>query len=213
MSCGVSSASAVGPLSDEKWAVVWSAAFVPKVRGLDDLAAFIRKVRMSWRLGMSNARPGANVVDEHVFMFVLELEIRKALRLQYPISLVTISAHESPGSASAGLSDADLLLRVVSRSIRGADLIGLVPHRPMALRALLAGAYIDDVGPVMERTESRGSWGRAEGGAPLGGVRQRASGASSVASPAVDRRESGSRGRGRSVRGAVRTARSRPHGR
>jgi hypothetical protein len=106
---------------------------------------------MSWRLGMSNVRPGANVVDEHVFMFVLELEIRKALRLQYPISLVTISAHESAASTSAGLSDADLVLRVVSRSIRGADLIGLVPNRPMALRALLSGAYIDDVGPVMER--------------------------------------------------------------
>jgi hypothetical protein len=100
---------------------------------------------------MSSARPGANVVDEHVFMFVLELEIRKALRLQYPISLVTIAAHEPPASTSTLLADADLLLRVVSRSIRGADLIGLIPNRPMALRALLTGAYIDDIAPIMDR--------------------------------------------------------------
>lgn len=100
---------------------------------------------------MLNARPGANVVDEHVFMFVLELEIRKALRLQYPISILTIAAQRAPISIPTAPSDADLLVGVLSHSLRSADLISLVPDHPMALRALLAGTYIDDVAPVFER--------------------------------------------------------------
>ena len=98
---------------------------------------------------MSKNHPIAYVVEDEMFRFVLEMEVRKALRIQHPVSVLTIMA--LPTSKESGrLADADPIVASVSRVIRGADLIGLVPTGP-ALRVLLVGAHLSDTDGVMER--------------------------------------------------------------
>ena len=100
---------------------------------------------------MSKSQPGAYVVEDGMFKFVVAMEIRKALRIQYPLSVLTINPQLSPTSTgSARLTDVDPIVASVSRAIRGADLIGLVATGP-ALRVLLVGAYLDDTDGVIER--------------------------------------------------------------
>ena len=101
---------------------------------------------------MSKTSPGAYVVEDKMFKFVVAMEVRKALRIQYPLSVLTINPQPSPISStgSARLTDVDPIVASVSRVIRGADLIGIVPTGP-ALRVLLVGAYLDDTDGVIER--------------------------------------------------------------
>lgn len=100
---------------------------------------------------MSRTHPDAWVVDDRMFKFVVEMEVRKALRIQYPLSVLTIIRQPPPTSTgSARLADGDPIVASVSRTIRGADLIGLVPTGP-ALRVLLVGAHLDDTDGVIER--------------------------------------------------------------
>ena len=86
-----------------------------------------------------------------MFKFVVEMEIRKALRIQYPLSVLTIMGQPPPTSTESGrLADVDPIVASISRVIRGADLIGHVPTGP-ALRVLLVGAYLADTDGVIER--------------------------------------------------------------
>lgn len=100
---------------------------------------------------MSRVHSYAYIVDEKVFKFVLEMEVRKALRIQYPLVVLTIVCLTPPATTgSAGLADGGSIAEPLSRIIRGGDLIGLVPTGP-ALRVLLVGAYLDDADGVIER--------------------------------------------------------------
>lgn len=100
---------------------------------------------------MSKTHPDAWVVDDGMFKFVVEMEVRKAHRIQYPLSVLTIIRQPPPTSTgSATLADVDPIVASISRAIRGADLIGLVPTGP-ALHVLLVGAYLDDTDGVIER--------------------------------------------------------------
>ena len=100
---------------------------------------------------MSKVQLNAYVVDERLFKFVLEMEVRKALRIQYPLLLLTIVRQMPPLTrGSAGFADVGSILEPLSRVIRAGDLIGLVPTGP-ALRVLLVGAYLEDADGVIER--------------------------------------------------------------
>jgi hypothetical protein len=100
---------------------------------------------------MSKVHSHAYVVDEKVFRFVLEMEVRKALRIQYPLVVLTIvRLTPTATTGSAGLADVGSIAEPLSRIIRGGDLIGLVPESP-ALRVLLVGAYLEDADGVIER--------------------------------------------------------------
>ena len=100
---------------------------------------------------MSKVHSYTYIVDENVFKFVLEMEVRKALRIQYPLVLLTIVRLTPPAATgSAGLADLGSITEPLSRIIRGGDLIGLVPGS-RALRVLLVGAYLDDAEGVIER--------------------------------------------------------------
>jgi len=100
---------------------------------------------------MSKVQSNAYVVDERLFKFVLEMEVRKALRIQYPLLLLTIVRQMPPATrGSAGFADVGSIVEPLSRVIRAGDLIGLVPTGP-ALRVLLVGAYLEDADGVIER--------------------------------------------------------------
>jgi len=90
---------------------------------------------------MSEAQPHPYVVEEPMFRFVVELERRKALRIQYPFSVLTVL----PGAANGSS-----IVEPVSRVIRAADVIGLVPTSH-AVRVLLVGAHLDQVDLVIRR--------------------------------------------------------------
>ena len=100
---------------------------------------------------MSQARPHPYVVEEHVFRLVVELERRKALRVQYAFSILTIVRELPEGlTVSPGAAEVSSIVASVSRVIRASDLIGLVPTSP-AVRVLLVGAYLDEVDLVIRR--------------------------------------------------------------
>ena len=100
---------------------------------------------------MSKVQSNAYVVDERLFKFVLEMEVRKALRIQYPLLLLTIVREmPPPARGSAGFADVGSIVEPLSRVIRAGDLIGLVPTGP-ALRVLLVDAYLEDADGVIER--------------------------------------------------------------
>ena len=99
---------------------------------------------------MSKVQSNAYVVDERLFKFVLTMEVRKALRIQYPLLLLTIVRQMPSATRGSAFADVGSIVEPVSRVIRGGDLIGLVPTGP-ALRVLLVGAYLEDADGVIER--------------------------------------------------------------
>ena len=100
---------------------------------------------------MAEARPYPYVVEEPEFRFLVEFEIRKALRVQYAFSVLTIVRQLPQGSTrSPGAADADSIVGPLRRVLRAADAIGLVPTLPAA-RVLLIGAYLDEVDSVIQR--------------------------------------------------------------
>ena len=48
---------------------------------------------------MSKVHSYAYIVDEKVFKFVLEMEVRKALRIQYPLVVLTIVRLTPPATS------------------------------------------------------------------------------------------------------------------
>jgi hypothetical protein len=94
------------------------------------------------------ARPMA--VDEETFALVAELEVRKALRLQYAVSLLSIQAITRAGGGSLDVGLPDQLARIVSRLIRSTDLMH--PSSGSAyLLLLLVGALSTDLDSVTRR--------------------------------------------------------------
>src|SRR2546428_10988350 len=79
-------------------------------------AECVRRGR-SGRPPMSQARPHPYVVEEHLFRLIVELERRKALRVQYAFSVLTIVRQPPQGmTVSPGATDASAIVGFVSRS-------------------------------------------------------------------------------------------------
>jgi len=70
---------------------------------------------------MSQPRLNALVVDEKMFRHLVVLEMPKAMRLQYPISVLTIVRADGTGESLAG---------IVRRLVRAADLVEIVKLDP-----------------------------------------------------------------------------------
>jgi hypothetical protein len=91
------------------------------------------------------------VVDEAVFDLVARLEIQKALRLQYPVSLLTIRA-EAEGEIPKPSQLATKLSRVFSAVVRGTDLVVAAPAAlGILLHLLLVDAHHADLPVVIHR--------------------------------------------------------------
>jgi hypothetical protein len=107
----------------------------------------------------------ARLVDEAVFELVAGLEIQKSLRLQYPLSLLTIRAEATEAAANPRLTAH--LTRVLSTVIRGTDLVAADPTPTGAvLHLLLIDAPHEHVPGVVRRIEEEMSLHRfpADGG-------------------------------------------------
>jgi hypothetical protein len=90
---------------------------------------------------MSTPRVQAIVVDDNTFRQLVALEIPKAVRLQYPVSLVTI---ERTGP------NVESLAAPVRRVVRAADLVGVVDSGAV-VRVLLMNADLKGAQSVIDR--------------------------------------------------------------
>jgi hypothetical protein len=96
--------------------------------------------------------PGPPAVDEALFRFVTEMEVRKAVRLQYPVSVVTMIV---PPDASGTRDPEDHLSRcgmAVGRVVRSMDVLTLLPALP-GFRVLLADADRDEAEAIARRIQ------------------------------------------------------------
>jgi hypothetical protein len=93
----------------------------------------------------------AIVVDEDSFILVTELEVRKAIRLQYPVSMLAIYPDVPDGE---GVPEpcrlGEQLAGVISRLVRSTDLIGLSASSAN-LHALLVDVPSEDLPVVIQR--------------------------------------------------------------
>ncbi len=96
------------------------------------------------------AEPRARIVDEQTFALVAELEMRKAMRLQYYVSLLARApaAAARPPALAAAL--AGEVARAIRPELRATDLIGLEPTSP-CLYVLLVSAALPALPVVIDR--------------------------------------------------------------
>jgi hypothetical protein len=90
------------------------------------------------------------VVGEDIFAFVTELEIRKAVRLQYYVSLLAIDVVDEIDRTEDLRSLTDQVASVISEQLRGTDLIGVSAAGP-SLQVLLVNAHLDSLSVVIQR--------------------------------------------------------------
>ena len=88
------------------------------------------------------------MVDEETFATVGELEVRKAMRLQYPVSIVAIKPTPRSGEHVRGFLET--LVGVVSSLVRETDLV-TVSSKSAALYVLLVDALPNDLPVVIAR--------------------------------------------------------------
>jgi hypothetical protein len=89
---------------------------------------------------------GAQVVDEHLFRLVASLEVKKAPRLQYPLTIMTI--------LSTSVESAEPMARLTSSAVRRSDLVGLNPSGP-GMRLLLIDMGIEELESVIRRVNEK----------------------------------------------------------
>lgn len=90
------------------------------------------------------------VVDEDTFDLVTELEIRKAVRLQYYVSLLAIKPDADADEIPDAGALAQQLAPIISQQLRGTDLIAISAVSPR-LHVLLINAHLDSLSVVIQR--------------------------------------------------------------
>lgn len=92
--------------------------------------------------------PPSNLVDERLFKFLVDLEVEKAGRLQYCVSVVCLSP-QGPGEA-ADPALAQRAAEVASRAFRSTDVVSALS--PMMVCLLLVDAETRDLPQIFHRT-------------------------------------------------------------
>jgi hypothetical protein len=91
------------------------------------------------------------VVDQDTFALVTELEICKAVRLQYYVSLMAIDLFVADAESTHDLRGVpEQVALVISEQLRGTDLVGVGPTPPQ-LHVLLVNAHLDSLSLVIQR--------------------------------------------------------------
>ena len=101
--------------------------------------------------GSRPTRGGAQIVDDNVFRLLIDMEIRKAQRLRYSISVICVSAK----AVATELSFIDQF----RGQLRATDVVA--PWPPASLVVLLIDAESGDIPAVMRRITlhlAEGSW-------------------------------------------------------
>jgi GGDEF domain-containing protein len=112
-----------------------------------------------------NLDPRAPFVDPDTFTLVVELELRRAIRLQYYVSLLALQADVEQ---SAELADRAALHRevaeVVRDQIRSTDVVSVMPSSHL-LEVVLVSTYLDNLPAIIDRiaTATSTQAGDAEG--------------------------------------------------
>jgi len=95
----------------------------------------------------SGAKPsggGAFVVDYPFFRILVDMEIQKAQRLGYPISLVAMEMEAAPTETPA-----DSLVRIIAPSVRGTDAVA--PRNAVSVVLLLIDAAVESLATILGR--------------------------------------------------------------
>jgi hypothetical protein len=101
----------------------------------------------SSRMAGPDRNSNAFVLDHETFALIAELEVRKAVRLQYFVSLLAIHPDVDGGPPPEDLDQQ--LAQVVRSEVRGTDVIGL--QGTSGLHILLTNAPLDDLAAIIER--------------------------------------------------------------
>jgi hypothetical protein len=105
----------------------------------------------SSRMVPEDAHRRAPVVDDDTFALITELEIRKAVRLQYYVSLLGVKADlEDRETVPAPRSVTQQLADMISVEVRATDVICVTPATP-SLRILLVNAHLYNLPVVIQR--------------------------------------------------------------
>jgi Diguanylate cyclase, GGDEF domain len=100
---------------------------------------------------VSNVDPRAPIVDAETFALVVELELRRAIRLQYYVSLLVLQADVEP---SAELPDRAALHRevaeIIRNQIRSTDVVSVMSSSDL-LEVLLVSTYLDSLPEIIDR--------------------------------------------------------------
>lgn len=95
--------------------------------------------------------PHATVVDESLFAFVTEHEVRTAMRLRYPVSVLSLLPEvEGAGERAAPSQVGDQIARALSVILRKTDLIRRSPDTA-SLHVLVVGAPLDALPGIIQR--------------------------------------------------------------
>src|SRR5438067_6828252 len=88
---------------------------------------------------------GARVVDDLLFRFLVDLEVQKAQRLRYCVSLVCLAAEVAPPEAPE--SSLPSLAEMVTSSVRATDVVA--PWDPASLALLLVDAETTHLSSIL----------------------------------------------------------------
>ena len=106
--------------------------------------------------GNGPAEEVPNLVDEKVFRLLLGLEVQKAVRLQYCVSVVLLGI--DPAATAGGQEDAPSLAAhlatLMTRQLRTTDVVALLS--PSSIGVLLIDAEARAVPPILSR--AMGAW-------------------------------------------------------
>lgn len=99
---------------------------------------------MSEGFGARPPSSGAFVVDYPFFKLLVDMEIRKAKRLRYPISLVAMEMEAAPTETSSGS-----LVRIIASSVRATDAVA--PQNAVSVVLLLIDAAVESLTTILGR--------------------------------------------------------------
>jgi GGDEF domain-containing protein len=105
----------------------------------------------------SDLDPRAPLVDVDTFTLVTELELRRAIRLQYYVSLLVLQAdfdHEAAIAERVVLHQT--IAEVIRDQIRSTDVVSVMPSTPR-LEVLLVSTYLDNLPAIIERIATAAS--------------------------------------------------------
>ncbi|SRR5712691_2604052 len=108
-------------------------------------------IMSAWRGFRPLSASGGSVVDDLLLRFLIDLELQKAQRLRYFVSVVCLSAEVSPSETRE--SSLSSLAEMVTRYIRGTDAVA--PLAPASLALLLIDAETTHLPSILKRLTAR----------------------------------------------------------
>jgi hypothetical protein len=103
-------------------------------------------IMSEWRSLRPPADAGSKVVDDPLFRFLVDLEIQKARRLRYSVSLVCLAVDLAPAETPEPVPS---LVELVTRHTRGTDVVAR--WAPASLALLLVDAESTHLSSIISR--------------------------------------------------------------